>query len=111
MFEKIEMSDSNEGKLPDEVKVHPLQVDSIWGRELDWKLISKTKAGGVTIIKLASDISEVGCLVNVQCLNDEGQVFDISTVYVPKCRIEARTNEGKLSRFDLVQMHGISING
>ena len=107
-----DIDNSGDGKLPDEKKVHPLAIVSEWGKEDAWKLISKTINGAVTTIVLAFDISQVGCLVQIQSLNAEGQVYAVTTEFVKDCRTEARTNEGLLSRYDLVQMHGnISLNG
>lgn len=91
------------GKLADEVKVHPLLIVSEWGAEEAWKLISKTINGDITTIVLAFDISQVGALVQTQSLNSEGQVYSVAIVFVPGAHCVARTQDGKLSRYDLVQ--------
>lgn len=111
MFEILSIDNSNDGKLPDERKVHPLQIVTVWGKEDAWKLVSKTVNGDVTTIVLAMDISEVGTVLQIQSLNAEGQVYNVSTPFIPKARTEARTNEGNLSRYDLVTMHSLSMNG
>lgn len=92
------------------LKKHPLFIETIFGEPNAWKLIDKTKNGDVVTATIAKEIGNVGCFVQIQNMNSEGQVYSVNTVFSDRLRIQAMGNDGKLIRYDLVDIKSEDIN-
>jgi len=109
------MFETNQGLTADEVqketlKKHPLFIETIFGEPNAWKLIDKTKNGNVITIMIAKEIGNTGCFIQVQSENLDGQVYNVTNIWTDKLRIQAMGDEGKLKRYDLVDIKSGDIN-
>ena len=110
MFETNDGLMTKEAQNKEALKKHPLYIETIFGEPNAWKLIDKTKNGDVVTIMLAKEIGFVGCFVQVQNQNAEGQVYSVNTMFSEKLRIQEMGNEGKLKRYDLVDIKSVDMN-
>ena len=110
MFEINDGTTAIESQNKEALKKHPLYIETIFGEPNAWKLIDKTKNGDVITITLAKEIGFVGCFVQIQNQNADGQVYSVNTMFSEKLRIQEMGNEGKLVRYDLVDIKSVDIN-
>ena len=110
MFEMNEGLTAKEAQDKKALENHPLFIKTIFGQPNAWKLIDKTQNGSIITITIAKEVGNVGCFIQVQNENEEGQVYSVNTLFSEKLRIQEMGSEGKLIRYDLVDIKTVDIN-
>ena len=110
MFETNQGLSDIELQNKEALEKHPLFIRTIFGEPDAWKLIDKTQNGDVITVTLAKEIGFVGCFVQIQNQNADGQVYSVNSMFSEKLRIQEMGKDGKLVRYDLVDIKSEDIN-
>ena len=110
MFENEKGLSDLELQNKEALENHPLYIETIFGQPDAWKLIDKTKNGSIVTITVAKEVGGVGCFIQIQNENEDGQVYSVNSMFSDRLRIQAMGDEGKLKRYDLVDIASLDIN-